>query len=277
MSEFMIHRKILRQCGGDLEHSVRSRTTEQYSPEDIINILQEVTTRTKIGSSRVNPKTRFNKPWKDSVDKNPKQNCNYVRYKSADTVRKCHICQSTTHLANKCSKRGEINKIDIGKEPDVEKDDIIEDNSDDQSSIFSESSKNIENINATFDIMESYSHFPPVSNGQLDLSKFQDAQLMKTKPNRGKVYIAVNSCITEVVIDNKPTKAFLDPGAFCSCAVKSFLKTCVPNFEDQLLPIDGIKFNISSNAMKALGIFETNFIFPHINGNLRIPVEFVVM
>ncbi|MBW0537494.1 hypothetical protein O181_077209 [Austropuccinia psidii MF-1] len=29
--------------------------------------------------------------------------------------------------------------------------------------------------------------------------------------------------------------------------------------------------------MKALGIFETNSIFPHINGNLRITVEFVVM
>ncbi|MBW0568027.1 hypothetical protein O181_107742, partial [Austropuccinia psidii MF-1] len=39
MSEFMIHRKILRQCGGDLEHAVKSRTTEQSSAEDIINIL----------------------------------------------------------------------------------------------------------------------------------------------------------------------------------------------------------------------------------------------
>ncbi|MBW0499556.1 hypothetical protein O181_039271 [Austropuccinia psidii MF-1] len=29
--------------------------------------------------------------------------------------------------------------------------------------------------------------------------------------------------------------------------------------------------------MKALGIFETSVIFPHINGNLRITVEFVVM
>ncbi|MBW0580162.1 hypothetical protein O181_119877, partial [Austropuccinia psidii MF-1] len=52
MSEFMIHRNILRQCGGDLEHAVKSRTTEQSSAEDIINILEEVTTRTKIGSSR---------------------------------------------------------------------------------------------------------------------------------------------------------------------------------------------------------------------------------
>ncbi|MBW0531555.1 hypothetical protein O181_071270 [Austropuccinia psidii MF-1] len=39
MSEFMIHRKTLRQCGGDLEHAVKSRTTEKSSAEDIINIL----------------------------------------------------------------------------------------------------------------------------------------------------------------------------------------------------------------------------------------------
>ncbi|MBW0551517.1 hypothetical protein O181_091232 [Austropuccinia psidii MF-1] len=41
MSKFMIHRKILRQCGGDLEHAVKSRTTEQSPEEDIINILEE--------------------------------------------------------------------------------------------------------------------------------------------------------------------------------------------------------------------------------------------
>ncbi|MBW0542605.1 hypothetical protein O181_082320 [Austropuccinia psidii MF-1] len=100
---------------------------------------------------------------------------------------------------------------------------------------------------------------------------------MKTKPNRVKGYTAGNSCITEVVIDNKPTKRLLDPGTICSCVGKPFLKTCVPNFEDQLLPIYGIKFNSASNPMKALGIFETNVIFPHINGNLRITVEFFVM
>ncbi|MBW0480523.1 hypothetical protein O181_020238 [Austropuccinia psidii MF-1] len=215
MSEFMIHRKILRQFGSDLEHAVKSRNTEQYSAEDIINILEEVTIRTRIGSSTVNLKTRFNTPWKDSVDKYFKQNCNNVKYKSAYIIRKCHVCQRTTHLANTCPKRGKINEIDIDKEPDVEKEDnIIAENSDDKSSIFSESSKYIKNINATIDIMESYSHLPQLSNGQLDLSKVQDAQLMKTKPNKGKGYTAGNSCITEVVTDNKPTKPLLDPGAF---------------------------------------------------------------
>ncbi|MBW0518496.1 hypothetical protein O181_058211 [Austropuccinia psidii MF-1] len=66
---------------------------------------------------------------------------------------------------------------------------------------------------------------------------------MKTKPNRGKGHTAGNFCITEVVINNKHTKLLLNPGAFCSCVGKSFLKTCVANFEDQLLPIDGIKLN----------------------------------
>ncbi|MBW0574247.1 hypothetical protein O181_113962 [Austropuccinia psidii MF-1] len=124
--------------------------------------------------------------------------------------------------------------------------------------------------------MESYSHLPQLSNVQLDLSKVQDAQFMKTKPNSGKGYTAGNSFMKEVVIYNKPTKILLDPGAFCSCVCESFLKTCVSNFEDQLLPIDGIKFNSASNPMKELGIFETYVIFPHINGNLRITVEFVV-
>ncbi|MBW0519174.1 hypothetical protein O181_058889 [Austropuccinia psidii MF-1] len=160
MSEFMTHRKILRQCGGGLENSAKSRTTEQSSDKDIINILEEVTTRTKIGSSRVNLQTRFNTSWKDSVDKNPKGNSNNIKYKFADVMRKCQIFQRTTHLANKYPKKGKINHINIEKEPDVEKDEVIEDNSDDKSSIFSEYSKDIENINANFEIMVSYSYLP---------------------------------------------------------------------------------------------------------------------
>ncbi|MBW0571505.1 hypothetical protein O181_111220 [Austropuccinia psidii MF-1] len=73
MSELMIHRKILRECEVDLKHAVKSRTTEQSSAEDIINILEQVTTRTSNGSSEVNLKTRFDTPWKDSVDKTPKK------------------------------------------------------------------------------------------------------------------------------------------------------------------------------------------------------------
>ncbi|MBW0533020.1 hypothetical protein O181_072735 [Austropuccinia psidii MF-1] len=113
MSEFMIHRKIPRKCGGDLEHAAKRRTTEQFSEEDIINILEEVITRTRIGSSRVNLKKRFNTPWKDSVDKNPKEYSNNIWYECADVMIKCLIFQSITHLANMCPKKGKINEIDI--------------------------------------------------------------------------------------------------------------------------------------------------------------------
>ncbi|MBW0513553.1 hypothetical protein O181_053268 [Austropuccinia psidii MF-1] len=191
MSEFRIHRKSLTQCGGDLEHSVKRRTTEHISAEYIINILEEVTTRTRTGSSRVNLKTKLNTPWKDSVDKNAKANPNNMKYKSAYIIRECHIFQSHTHLANTCPKKGKINEIEIEKEPD----DVIEENGDDKSLIFFEYLKDIENINSTFYIMESYSHLPQLSNGQLYLLKMQDAQLMKTKPNRGKCYTACNSLI----------------------------------------------------------------------------------
>ncbi|MBW0574891.1 hypothetical protein O181_114606 [Austropuccinia psidii MF-1] len=126
MSEFMIHRKIPRQCGGDLEHAVKRSTSEKSSAEDIINILEEVTTRTRIGFSRVNLKTRFNTPQRDSVEKNPKENSNNMKYKSEDIISKCHILQSTTNLANACTRKGKINEIDIEKEPDVEKDDDVE-------------------------------------------------------------------------------------------------------------------------------------------------------
>ncbi|MBW0537953.1 hypothetical protein O181_077668 [Austropuccinia psidii MF-1] len=44
MSEFMIHRRALRQFGGDLEHAFKSKTTEKSSAKDIISILEEVTT-----------------------------------------------------------------------------------------------------------------------------------------------------------------------------------------------------------------------------------------
>ncbi|MBW0504015.1 hypothetical protein O181_043730 [Austropuccinia psidii MF-1] len=131
MSEFMIHRNILRQCGCDLEQAVKSRTTKQSSAKDIIDIFEELTTRTRIGSSRVKFKTRFNTPWNDSVEKNSKENSKNIKYKSADVIRKCHICQSTTHLANAFPRKGKINDIGIKKEPDIEKDDVIEDNSDD--------------------------------------------------------------------------------------------------------------------------------------------------
>ncbi|MBW0532140.1 hypothetical protein O181_071855 [Austropuccinia psidii MF-1] len=55
MFETMIHRMILRRCGGDLEHAIRSRCIEPFSTEDYINAMKEITTRTKIGRNWYKP------------------------------------------------------------------------------------------------------------------------------------------------------------------------------------------------------------------------------
>ncbi|MBW0518743.1 hypothetical protein O181_058458 [Austropuccinia psidii MF-1] len=49
MCEKMIHKRILRKCGGDLEHAIRSRCIEPCPTEDYINAMEYITTRRKIG------------------------------------------------------------------------------------------------------------------------------------------------------------------------------------------------------------------------------------
>ncbi|MBW0553850.1 hypothetical protein O181_093565 [Austropuccinia psidii MF-1] len=55
MSETMVHKRILRKGGGDLEHATRSRCIEPCSTEDHINAMEEITTRTKIVEIGIKP------------------------------------------------------------------------------------------------------------------------------------------------------------------------------------------------------------------------------
>ncbi|MBW0490696.1 hypothetical protein O181_030411 [Austropuccinia psidii MF-1] len=51
MSEKMVHKRVLRKCGGDLEHAIRRRFIEHCSTEDYLNSVEEITTRTTIGKN----------------------------------------------------------------------------------------------------------------------------------------------------------------------------------------------------------------------------------
>ncbi|MBW0551354.1 hypothetical protein O181_091069 [Austropuccinia psidii MF-1] len=48
MSDTMINMKILRKCGGELEHAIKSRCVEPSSTEDYINAMEDIITRTRI-------------------------------------------------------------------------------------------------------------------------------------------------------------------------------------------------------------------------------------
>ncbi|MBW0588670.1 hypothetical protein O181_128385 [Austropuccinia psidii MF-1] len=51
MSDTMINMKILRKCGGELEHAIKSRFVEPCSTEDYINAIEDIITRTRIGKT----------------------------------------------------------------------------------------------------------------------------------------------------------------------------------------------------------------------------------
>ncbi|MBW0577245.1 hypothetical protein O181_116960 [Austropuccinia psidii MF-1] len=51
MSDTMINMKILRKCGGELEHAIKSRCVEPCSTEDYINAIGDIITRTRMGKT----------------------------------------------------------------------------------------------------------------------------------------------------------------------------------------------------------------------------------
>ncbi|MBW0591759.1 hypothetical protein O181_131474 [Austropuccinia psidii MF-1] len=101
--------------------------------------------------------------------------------------------------------------------------------------------------------------------------------MYRTKPAKGMGYTAGKSSISIFMVDNQEGKVNLDTGAYCTCVGKSYLKTIVPDWQEKLMPIQGVKFSSASESMKPLGIIDLTLIFPHPSQCVRIKVEFVVM
>ncbi|MBW0553984.1 hypothetical protein O181_093699 [Austropuccinia psidii MF-1] len=99
----------------------------------------------------------------------------------------------------------------------------------------------------------------------------------KEKPDRGKGYTSGSSCITNIVINNREAKIHLDSGAFCTFVGKYYIDKIYTNWQDNLMPIEGIKLGSASQNMHPLGISEAAIIFPHPTGSIQLKVEFVVM
>ncbi|MBW0551512.1 hypothetical protein O181_091227 [Austropuccinia psidii MF-1] len=265
MSKTMVHKRILRNCGGDLEHAIRSRCIEPCSTEDYINAMEDITTRTKLGRNWYKP------PMDNKTSGKPIPKPNKPHDKAP---LKCHKCGSTPHLANTCPKNTKINEIEI------EKDDTRETNGFPVHESDSEPSKeeelpdelSIENINVSFAVTEVHTHLPQYSDECTDLIHVQDAKMQKTKPARGKGCTAGSSCITNTITKNRKSKIHLDSGAFCTCVGKDYLDKVYINWQDKLMQIEVIKFSGSSQNMHPMGIFEAEMIFTHPAGSIRLKV-----
>ncbi|MBW0579919.1 hypothetical protein O181_119634 [Austropuccinia psidii MF-1] len=90
-------------------------------------------------------------------------------------------------------------------------------------------------------------------------------------------YTAGKSNISDVMVNNQEAKVNLDTGAYCPCVGKGYLKTIVADWQEKLIPIQGVKFSSASESMEPLGIIDLTLIFPHPSQCVRIKVEFVVV
>ncbi|MBW0568913.1 hypothetical protein O181_108628 [Austropuccinia psidii MF-1] len=101
--------------------------------------------------------------------------------------------------------------------------------------------------------------------------------MCKTKPARVKGYTAGACCITSILINYIEARVNLDTGAFFTCVGKDYLQAILPGWKNHLLPIEGVQFSSASNKMYPLGTLDTNLVFPHPEGSVRMKIEIVVM
>ncbi|MBW0527076.1 hypothetical protein O181_066791 [Austropuccinia psidii MF-1] len=156
---------------------------------------------------------------------------------------KCHKCGSTSHLANTCPKKTRINGIEIDKVEDTKETNNVSLHESDSEPSEEEvpDELSIKNINVSFEATEVHTHLPQYSEECMDLIHVQDAKMQKTKPAR------------------------------------DYLDRIYNNWKESSMPIEGIKFSSASQDMHPLEIFETEIIFPHPAGSIRLKVEFAVM
>ncbi|MBW0466180.1 hypothetical protein O181_005895 [Austropuccinia psidii MF-1] len=204
MSDSIINMKILRKCGGELEHSLKCRSNP-------------CTNKTKINEVQVIEEAQ-------------------------------------------CTEEKEESDLDYAVSEDTPVEDYL-----------------IENITDFFEVTEVHTHLPQYSEDCHTLINIQDATMCKTKPSRGKGYTSEESCITSILISDIEARVNLNPGAFCICVGTDYLQAILPGWKNHLLPIDSVQFSSASNNMYPLGILDTNLVFPHPEGSVRMKTEIVLM
>ncbi|MBW0591900.1 hypothetical protein O181_131615 [Austropuccinia psidii MF-1] len=105
----MVHMRILKKCGGELENALRSRCIELCSTEEYINALEDIVKRTKIG--RTWKKLDIKSPNKPFITSDKSKEAFKPNTSNNNEQRKCHNCGGIGHLANNCLKKAKINEI----------------------------------------------------------------------------------------------------------------------------------------------------------------------
>ncbi|MBW0562171.1 hypothetical protein O181_101886 [Austropuccinia psidii MF-1] len=226
----MVHMKILKKCGGELENFLRRRCIEPFSTEEYINALEDIVTRTKIG--RTWKKLDIKSPNKPFIKKDKPRETFKPNTSHSNEQRNCHKCGGIGHLANNFLKKAKINEI-VETEDHNDKEEESDSAKDTEESETSESDEiniinaQINNTYLMYEVLDVNSNLPQVVTSGISLKKIQDAKLYRTKPAKGMGYTAGKPNISIFMVKNKEAKVNLDTGAYCTCVGKSYLRTIV--------------------------------------------------
>ncbi|MBW0500274.1 hypothetical protein O181_039989 [Austropuccinia psidii MF-1] len=188
---------------------------------------------------------------------------------NSNEKREFHKWGGIGHLANNFLKKAKIGEI-------VE----TEDHNDKKEE--SETSKSYEinivnaqinNIDLIYEVLDVKSNLPQVGTSDTSLKTYK--MLNCIEPNQQKEWdLQLESQV--FTVENHKEKVNLDTVAYCTCVGKGYLKSIIQDWEEKLIPIQGVKFSSSSESMKPLGMIYLTLIFPHHSQCIRVKVEFVV-
>ncbi|MBW0525610.1 hypothetical protein O181_065325 [Austropuccinia psidii MF-1] len=105
----MLHMKIIKKWGGELENALRSRCIEPCSTEEYINSLEDIVTKTKI--CRTWKKLDMKSSNKPFIKKDRPREPFNTNTSNINEQRKCHKCGGFGHLANNFLKKAKIYEI----------------------------------------------------------------------------------------------------------------------------------------------------------------------
>ncbi|MBW0584990.1 hypothetical protein O181_124705 [Austropuccinia psidii MF-1] len=188
----MVHMKIIKKCGGELENALRSSFIEPCSTEEYINALEDRLTRTKI-----------DRTWKRFDTKSP--NKPFIKKDKPKEAFKLN--KSKSNEQRKCDKCGEDHN-DKEEESDSEMDtEESETSESDEKNIID---AQINNIDLIYELLDVNSNLPQVGTSDTNLTNIQVAKLYRTKPEKRMGYTAGKSSISIVMVESQEAKVNLD-------------------------------------------------------------------
>ncbi|MBW0530332.1 hypothetical protein O181_070047 [Austropuccinia psidii MF-1] len=209
----MVHMKILKKFGGELEHALRRRYIEPYSTEEYINALEDIVTRTEIGITW--KKVRIKIPTQPFIKKDKPREPFKTNTPNSNEQRKTHKCGGIEHLGNNCLKKAKFNEIvetddhnDKEEESDSEKE--TEGSETFESDEINIINAQINNIDLIYKALDVNSNLQQVGTSDTSLTNIQDAKLYRTKPSKGMGHTSGKSSISIVMVGNQEAKVNLD-------------------------------------------------------------------